>query len=191
MAWLNWDDLEKQCCQCTKCALSQSRKKVVFGEGNRNASLIFVGEGPGADEDSTGRPFVGRAGQLLTKGIEAIGLKREDVFIANIVKCRPPGNRVPLEEEAQACIPYLRNQVALIKPRIIVCLGATAMKYIIDNNARISEIRGQWIERKGYWLIATFHPAALLRDESKKIPFWQDLKKVKEKINELSAGNLL
>lgn len=153
-----------------------------MGEGNPHARLMFIGEGPGADEDLTGRPFVGRAGQLLNTAIEAIGLKREDVYIANIVKCRPPGNRVPTEDEAKACIGYLRNQVVLIKPKVIVCLGATAMKYVIDASARISKIRGQWVERKGYWIMATFHPAALLRDESKKLPFWEDFKKVQEKL---------
>ncbi|MBZ4645850.1 MAG: Uracil glycosylase superfamily protein [Clostridia bacterium] len=184
---MDWDSLKKQCYNCHKCSLAQKRNNVVFGEGNPKAKLMFVGEGPGADEDSTGRPFVGRAGQLLTKAIEAIGLKREDVYIANVVKCRPPGNRVPAPDEAETCIQYLRNQVLLIKPKIIVCLGATAMKYIIDSQAQISKVRGEWIERKGYWLMPTFHPAALLRDESKKIPFWEDFKKVREKLELLDS----
>lgn len=182
MNWLDWDGLKRVCQQCKRCPLAQRRTNVVFGEGNPNASLMFVGEGPGAEEDKTGRPFVGKAGQLLTRAIEAIELKREEVYIANIVKCRPPGNRVPTQDEAKTCIGYLRNQVALIKPKIIVCLGATAMKYIISQDAKISSIRGQWIQRKGYWLMATFHPAALLRDETKKVPFWKDFKEIREKL---------
>ncbi len=182
MAWLEWEDFLKQCSACRRCILSKTRNNVVIGEGSPNAKLMFIGEGPGAEEDRTGRPFVGKAGQLLTKAIHAIGLTREEVYIANIVKCRPPGNRVPTDAEAGVCIHYLRNQVALIKPKIIVCLGGTAMKRIINPDARISRIRGQWIERKGYCLIATFHPAALLRDESKKSPFWQDFKMIQEKL---------
>ncbi|WHH56999.1 uracil-DNA glycosylase [Petroclostridium sp. X23] len=182
MKWLDWENLKKHCEICTQCGLSRNRTNVVVGEGNPNAPLMFIGEGPGAEEDRTGRPFVGKAGQLLTKAIEGIGLAREDVYIANIVKCRPPGNRVPNLEEAQACIQYLRNQVMLIKPKIIVCLGATAMRHVIDPNMQISKVRGEWIDRKGYWLMPTYHPAALLRDESKKIPFWEDFKKIREKL---------
>ena len=185
MELLDWNRLVNTCQTCNKCKLANTRTNVVLGEGNRQAKLMFVGEGPGADEDTTGRPFVGKAGQLLTKAICAIGLQREDVYIANIVKCRPPGNRTPEPDEAEVCLNYLRNQVALIKPKIIVCLGATAMKYILDPNAQISKIRGQWIERKRYWFLATYHPAALLRDESKKIAFWQDFKKIKEKLDSI------
>ena len=123
------------------------------GEGNRQADLMFVGEGPGAQEDERGRPFVGAAGMLLDKMIAAIGMSRQDVYIANIVKCRPPRNRVPSDEEAFACLPYLRTQTAYIRPKIIVCLGATAARYIIDPSVRITRDRGQWVERKGFWLI--------------------------------------
>lgn len=124
--------------QCMKCSLCKGRTKVVFGEGNPKARIMFIGEGPGHDEDVSGRPFVGKAGQLLTKMIEAINLKREDVYICNIVKCRPPQNRVPMEDEAEACLPFLRQQVAIIRPEIIVCLGATAARYIISRDIRIT-----------------------------------------------------
>jgi DNA polymerase len=185
--WLDWENLKKQCSICNQCGLARNRKNVVIGEGNVNAALMFIGEGPGAEEDNTGRPFVGRAGQLLTKAIEAIGLRREEVYIANIVKCRPPNNRTPTNDEAKACIHFLRNQVLLIRPKIIVCLGATAMKHIIDPQAQISKIRGEWTERKGYWIMPTFHPAALLRDESKKILFWEDFKKIRGKLKEIAG----
>lgn len=184
---LSYNELYKVCQECKRCGLSSGRKNVVFGEGNVKSKIMFVGEGPGHDEDVQGRPFVGRAGQLLTKMIEAIGLKREEVYIANIVKCRPPNNRVPLPEEANECLPYLRNQVAIIRPKIIVCLGATAGTYIIDKNLRITRDRGVWTERKGFYIIATYHPAALLRDPDKKRDAWDDLKKVRDKYNEISS----
>ncbi|MBM7582823.1 DNA polymerase [Caldicoprobacter guelmensis] len=180
-----WAQLIRAVETCQKCDLCKTRTNVVPGEGNRNADLMFIGEGPGRDEDLTGRPFVGKAGQLLDKMIAAIGLKREEVYIANIVKCRPPGNRVPREIEAESCLPYLRRQVYLVRPRIIVCLGATAMRYVIDKNASITSIRGQWFERKGYWLMATYHPAALLRDPAKKYDAWEDFKKIRDKLHEL------
>ncbi len=182
-----WDELFNAVQRCRRCPLSRYRTNVVPGEGNRKASLMFVGEGPGRDEDLSGRPFVGAAGQLLDKMIAAIGIKREDVYIANIVKCRPPGNREPKEQEALSCLPYLRRQVYLIKPRIIVCLGATALRYIIDSKARITRVRGQWIERKGYWLMATYHPAALLRDPAKKYEAWEDFKSIRDKMKELGV----
>lgn len=174
-----WDELKSFVYSCNRCRLSDGRKNIVFGEGNINAKLMFIGEGPGEEEDNTGRPFVGRAGMLLTKMIESIGLSREEVYIANIVKCRPPNNRVPFDDEAKVCINYLRKQVALINPKIIVCLGATAAKYVIDENIRITRDRGVWYRRGNYFIIATFHPAALLRDESKKKLAWEDLKKIK------------
>ncbi|MGI6189378.1 MAG: uracil-DNA glycosylase [Clostridiales bacterium] len=182
-----WDQLIHAVMNCNNCQLSRTRTHSVPGEGNRDADLMFIGEGPGRDEDLSGRPFVGLAGQLLDKMIEAIDLKREDVYIANIVKCRPPGNRVPMEIEAQACLPYLRRQVYLVRPKIIVCLGATAVRYVIDKKAGITRIRGQWIERKGYWIMATYHPAALLRDPAKKYDAWEDFKKIKAKIEELGS----
>lgn len=173
--------------QCEKCSLCEKRTRVVFGEGNPGASIMFIGEGPGHDEDVSGRPFVGKAGQLLTKMIEAINLKREDVYICNIVKCRPPQNRVPLEEEAEACLPFLRQQVAIIRPEIIVCLGATAGRYIISRDIRITKDRGRWYEKGGFQMIATFHPSALLRDPDKKKEAWEDFKAIKKKYEELQG----
>ncbi len=183
MIMRDWEELTDMCENCKMCRLSDTRKNVVIERGNRNAPLMFIGEGPGEQEDIQGRPFVGRAGKLLDLLLEALGIKEHQYYITNVVKCRPPGNRVPSEEEAQTCLPYLRNQVFLVRPQIIVCLGATAMKYIIDRNAQISKIRGCWIERKGYWLMPVFHPAALLRDESKKILMWEDFKKVKQRLD--------
>lgn len=180
------EELQAQVSACTKCKLYKNRTQTVLGEGNLSAKLMFVGEAPGADEDRLGKPFVGKAGQLLDKGLKALDFYREkDYYICNICKCRPDNNRVPEEDEAEACLPYLRNQVAIMRPKIIVCLGSTACKYIIDKGFRITSMRGQWIERKGYYIMPTFHPAALFRDESKKILFWQDLKKVKAKYEEL------
>ncbi len=184
---LGWDELEELCTNCRRCRLCSSRKKVVFGKGSRNADLMFVGEGPGRDEDITGVPFVGKAGQLLDKILKASGINGDDVYIGNIVKCRPPGNRIPAPEEARACLPYLRNQVYLIKPKIIVCLGATAAKYIIDSQIRITGSRGKWHQKNGYWLMATYHPAALLRDGAKKRPVWEDFNNISEKIRKLNT----
>lgn len=193
---LGWKQLYEECIQCHKCTLGKNRTNMVFGEGNIKAKIMFIGEAPGADEDRTGKPFVGKAGQLLTKGLTALELLRDrDYYICNICKCRPENNRTPFEEEAHTCIPYLRNQVALVRPRIIVCLGATAMKYIIRgdqsdtgdivNEWRITRDRGRWIERKCFLMMATFHPAAILRDENKKKLFWEDLKSIKEKYDEI------
>ena len=178
----NLEDLENSIKGCNKCKLCNSRNNIVFGIGNKNAKIMFIGEGPGADEDAQGMPFVGKAGQLMNKAFEGIGLKREDVYIANIVKCRPPQNRNPEKDEAEACIDYLRNQVMIVKPKVIVLLGNVALKNILGEEYGITKVRGNWIEKKGIWYMPTFHPAALLRDESKKIDFWKDLKKVKEKI---------
>ena len=178
----NLEDLENSIKGCNKCKLCNSRNNIVFGVGNKNAKIMFIGEGPGADEDAQGIPFVGKAGQLMNKAFEGIGLKRDDVYIANIVKCRPPQNRNPEKDEVEACINYLRNQVMIIKPKIIVLLGSVALKNILGEEYSITKVRGNWIERKGIWYMPTFHPAALLRDESKKLDFWKDLKKVKEKI---------
>lgn len=180
---LEWEELNKECQKCTKCDLGKTRTNVVIGRGNRNAPMMLVGEGPGEQEDKQGMPFVGPAGKLLDLLMSALMIKEDQYYIANIVKCRPPGNRVPLDEEAEQCLAYLRNQVILVRPKIIVCLGSTAMKYIIDKEAKITHIRGQWIERKGYFIMPTFHPAALLRDESKKILMWEDFKKVKQRLD--------
>ncbi len=185
----NWTELTDQCMACKKCGLANTRTNVVVGRGNINAPLMFIGEGPGEQEDHKGQPFVGPAGKLLDLLLDAMMISKDSYYIANIVKCRPPANRVPMEEEAEKCLPFLRNQVSLIKPDIIVCLGATAVKYIVDREAKITKIRGQWIEKKGYWLMPTFHPAALLRDESKKIPMWEDFKKIKQKLDEYINEN--
>ena len=179
------DELKQITYNCRKCKLYKGRTNVVFGQGSPEADIMFIGEGPGRDEDLQGIAFIGAAGKLLTKAIEAIGFKREQVYIANIVKCRPPNNRNPQEDEMEACIPYLRWQVKLIKPKIIVCLGSIAAKNIIDKNLRITRQRGQWIERKGYRIMPTFHPAALLRDPGKKKPFWEDFKEIKRMYEEL------
>lgn len=185
---LSWELLTDQVTACQSCALYEHRTQSVFGEGNREADILFVGEGPGRDEDLQGRPFVGPAGQLLDKMLAAIDLDRSQVFIANIVKCRPPQNRVPMEEEAQACLPYLRAQTALIKPKIIVCLGATAARYIYDPNVRITKDRGIWKEKKGVWILPTYHPAALLRDPPKKHEAWADMQAVQKRYGMLRAG---
>ncbi|MCF6462291.1 uracil-DNA glycosylase [Clostridium sp. Cult1] len=181
------DELQLIVSRCHRCGLSKTRTNVVFGEGNPKAKMIFIGEGPGFYEDKMGRPFVGKAGQLLDKMIEAIGLKREDIYIANIVKCRPPNNRNPLEEESNICIEYLRWQVKIIDPNIIVCLGAVAARNIIDKDFRITKDRGIWFNRGMYSIIATYHPAALLRDETKKREAWEDFKDIKAKYEKVDG----
>ena len=178
-----WEELEQSINGCKKCKLCNGRKNIVFGIGNKNADVMLIGEGPGADEDIQGEPFVGKAGGLMNKAFEALEIQREDVYIANIVKCRPPQNRNPEKDEAEACMDYLRNQVMLVKPRIIILLGSVALKNILGDEYSITKARGNWIEKKGIWYMPTFHPAALLRDDSKKLDFWRDLKLVKEKLN--------
>lgn len=185
---VSWPSLTEEITNCRKCRLCAARTRAVPGEGSPRARLMFIGEGPGRDEDLTGRPFVGRAGQLLDKMIAAIGLSREEVYIANVVKCRPPQNRAPEMDEVAACMPYLRAQVGLIRPRVIVLLGSSALGAILGPEHRITRERGAWIERKGVFFMPTFHPAALLRDESKKRPVWEDLKKVRDKLQELEAN---
>lgn len=165
---------------CTRCPLYQERTHVVHTEGNRKARLMFVGEAPGADEDIQARPFVGRAGQLLTKIIEAIGLKREEVLIGNVNRCRPPGNRAPTLEEASTCKPFLLREIAVVKPEVIVVLGNTAMKNLLDTREGITKLRGRFQDYKGIKVMPTFHPAYLLRDPSKKRETWEDLKKVRD-----------
>lgn len=182
-----WEELEDSIKACNKCKLCSGRKNIVFGCGNKKANIMFIGEGPGADEDIQGEPFVGKAGQLMNKAFEALEIERDDVYIANIVKCRPPQNRNPEKDEAKACMDYLRNQVLLINPKIIVLLGSVALKNILGDEYGITNARGKWIERKGIWYMPTFHPAALLRDESKKIDFWKDLKLVKDKLGEING----
>lgn len=173
-----WEELEEAIKGCNKCKLYKTRQNIVFGVGNRNADIMFIGEGPGADEDRQGEPFVGRAGKLMNMAFQAVGLKREEVYIANIVKCRPPSNRNPEEDEATVCINYLRNQVMLVKPKIIVLLGSVALKNILGKEYGITTARGKWIEKKEIKYMPTWHPAALLRDEVKKIDFIKDLKLV-------------
>ena len=183
-----WETLEHDCKNCRECSLWETRTNVVFGVGNQNAEVLFIGEGPGANEDAQGVPFVGRAGHLLDDMLEIIGLKRDDVYIANIVKCRPPHNRDPLETEQDACIGYLRNQVALVKPKIIVCLGRIAAKRLIDADYRITRQHGQWVERNGVWMTAIYHPSALLRDVSKRPETFDDLLAIRAKIREIDAN---
>lgn len=181
-----WEELEQSINGCNKCKLYSGRKNIVFGTGNKNADVMFIGEGPGADEDIQGEPFVGKAGRLMNKAFEALEIQREDVYIANIVKCRPPQNRNPEKDEAEACMDYLRNQVMLVKPKIIILLGSVALKNILGDEYSITKARGNWIEKKDIWYMPTFHPAALLRDDSKKLDFWRDLKLVKEKLIEIN-----
>ncbi|MHB9093715.1 MAG: uracil-DNA glycosylase [Eubacteriales bacterium] len=174
------EELARLAGECRKCNLRQGCRGVVFGKGNPRANLMFIGEGPGAEEDKQGLPFVGAAGQLLDKIIMAAGFNTADVYIANIVKCRPPGNRVPAKEEADACKPWLTRQIEIVKPSIIVLLGSVALQNIVDQNARITRMRGQWIKKYGIEFMPTYHPAALLRDESKKRPVWEDIKMVRD-----------
>jgi len=163
---------------CTRCKLHKTRKNIVFADGNPKAELIFVGEGPGADEDAQGLPFVGRAGKLLNQMIEAMGLRRQDVYICNVVKCRPPENRLPEKDEIEKCSPFLLRQLDTIVPKVIVCLGACAAQTLLETNRGISQFRGQWLDFRGHKLIATYHPAYLLRNPSAKAEVWKDLQKV-------------
>jgi len=163
---------------CTRCKLHSTRHTIVFGDGSPKAEVIFVGEGPGADEDAQGLPFVGRAGKLLTQMIEAMGLQRRDVYICNVVKCRPPENRLPEEDEVKTCSPFLFRQIDVIAPKVIVCLGAVAAKTLLQTNRGISQFRGQWLEYRGRKLMATYHPAYLLRNPNAKGEVWKDLQKV-------------
>ena len=181
----DWDALYEECIHCQKCGLAETRTNVVFGEGARDAEVMFIGEGPGEQEDRTGRPFVGRAGQLLDDMLAMIDLKREKVFIGNMVKCRPPQNRDPLNIEQEACIGYLRNHVALLKPKIIVCLGRIAAMKLIKEDFKITREHGQWTEKAGVWMMAMYHPSALLRDPRKRPESFEDLKSLQAKIREV------
>ena len=166
--------------KCTNCKLAGNRTNTVFGVGNPKADIMFIGEGPGADEDKEGEPFVGKAGKLMNQAFLGIGIKRDSIYIANIVKCRPPNNRNPELDEVNSCLNYLRNQVMLIKPKIIVLLGRVALQNVLGKEYKITSSRGKWIEKKGIMYLPTFHPAALLRDENKKIDFWNDLESLKK-----------
>jgi len=183
---MDWTELKAACSSCTRCGLCQTRHNVVFGVGNEGADIMFVGEGPGEQEDLQGIPFVGPAGKLLDDMLSIIDLTRErNCYIANIIKCRPPRNRDPLESEQDTCIDYLRNQTALIRPKIIVCLGRIAAKRLIDPNYRITKQHGQWVQRNGIWMTAIFHPSALLRDVDKRPETFEDLLSIREKMAEL------
>ena len=182
---MNWDELEAACGSCRNCSLWEGRTNVVFGVGSRQAEVLFIGEGPGENEDLQGEPFVGRGGKLLDDMMGAIGLKRRDVYIANIVKCRPPQNRDPMNTEIEACIGYLRNQVALLRPKIIVCLGRIAATRVIQEDFKITRDHGKWYEKNGVWVTALFHPAALLRDPRRRPDTFTDLKALQAKIQEL------
>ena len=171
--------------ECTRCKLHEHRTKIVYGEGNPQAKLVFIGEGPGADEDATGRPFVGRAGQLLDKIIAAIGLKRDDVYIANVVKCRPPGNRTPERDEVATCEQFLFRQLAFIQPRVIVALGSPAFQCLLRTKETITRARGDWRDWNGIKVMPTFHPAYLLRSPEKKREAWDDMKKVRDYLSSL------
>ena len=185
---MDWNALEQTCMGCQRCALADGRHNVVFGVGSRDAEVMFVGEGPGENEDLQGEPFVGRAGKLLDDMLELIDLDRKkNVYIANIVKCRPPHNRDPLNTEQDACIGYLRNQVALIRPKIIVCLGRIAAMRLIREDYRITREHGQWVEKAGVAMTALYHPAAILRDPGKRPETFDDLKNLQAKIRQVCS----
>lgn len=184
---LQWDELEKQCHSCRKCGLCQMRTNVVFGVGRKDADVMFVGEGPGEQEDRRGEPFVGAAGLLLDDMMSIIDLDRTNCYIANIVKCRPPQNRDPSDEEQDACFDYLRNQIALIQPKIIVCLGRVAAKRLIYPDFRITREHGTWVCKDGVWITAMYHPSALLRDMGKRPETFFDLLDIRKKIKEVHA----
>lgn len=188
---VTWEGLEARCLACRSCGLAPTRTNVVFGVGDRQADVLFIGEGPGQQEDLRGEPFVGPAGQLLDRMLAVIDLDRTRVYIANIVKCRPPNNRDPLPEEQDACIGYLRAQTALLRPKIIVCLGRIAAMRIIDKDFRITRQHGQWTERAGVHMMALYHPSALLRDPSKRPETFVDLKSLQAKIRELCPDTLI
>ena len=185
---MDWRELKNACMGCTRCGLCETRHNVVFGVGNEHADILFIGEGPGEQEDLRGEPFVGPAGMLLDDMLSIIDVSRErNCYIANIVKCRPPRNRDPLETEQDACIDYLGSQVALLQPKIIVCLGRIAAKRIIDPDYRITRQHGTWIRKNGIWMTAIYHPSALLRDVSKRPETFDDLLSIREKIREVAA----
>ena len=183
-----WEALRAECAACRGCALADTRTNVVFGDGSETAEIMLIGEGPGQHEDEQGVPFVGRAGQLLDDMLEIIHLDRTKVYIANVVKCRPPQNRDPLNVEQDACIGYLRRQAALVQPKIIVCPGRIAAKRLIDPDYRITRQHGQWVERNGVWMTAIYHPSALLRDVSKRPETFDDLLAIRAKIREIDAN---
>jgi DNA polymerase len=181
----DWEKLQRQCLNCRACALAETRTNVVFGVGTPDAEVLFIGEGPGANEDAQGEPFVGRAGKLLDDMLAMIGLDRSRIYITNSVKCRPPGNRDPLNTEKDACRGYLKRQIELMRPKIIVCLGRISAAEIIKEDFRITQEHGQFFERGGIQMMALYHPAALLRDPRKKPETFEDLKRLQQKILEI------
>ena len=181
---VTWEELERRCRQCQGCALAETRTSVVFGVGDRNADVLFIGEGPGEQEDLQGEPFVGPAGKLLDTMLALIGLDRSKIYIANMVKCRPPRNRDPQPEEQDACAPWLRRQIALIDPKIVVCLGRIAAMGLMDPNFRITRQHGQWFDLDGRRWMAIYHPSALLRDVSKRPETFMDLRELRKEIRE-------
>ena len=183
---ITWDLFYRQVEACRQCPLYGGIQHKVPGQGDPSAPLMLIGEGPGQTEDEQGLAFVGAAGQLLTRMLKAIQLPRERVYICNIVKCRPPHNRVPSPEEAEACRIHLRMQTWLVRPKVIVLLGATAARYALNPEIRITRDRGKWTERKGIWMLPMYHPSALLRDESKKPEAWEDMKAIRQKLKELN-----
>ena len=186
---MDWAELKSACTSCNKCSLCRTRHNVVFGVGNPQADIMFVGEGPGEQEDLQGEPFVGPAGKLLDDILSIIDLDRQNVYIANIVKCRPPGNRDPLEEEQHACFDHLRHQIALVGPKIIVCLGRVAALKLIRPDFRITREHGMWTQRDGIWMTAVYHPSALLRDVSKRPDTFMDFLSIREKMQSLTLGD--
>lgn len=184
---MEWSELEAACASCRLCPLGATKTKSVFGTGNRSADLMFVGEAPGEREDATGIPFVGAAGQLFDKYLAAVGIDREDVYIANILKCRPPHNRDPQPEEGDACISYLREQVKLIRPRIIVCLGRISASRLIKPDFRITKEHGVFVQKGAFLMTAVYHPSALLRDPSKKEDMYRDMKAIRQRLDQISA----
>lgn len=183
-----WEELKQTCNSCTNCELCQTRHNVVFGVGREDADILFVGEGPGEQEDLQGIPFVGPAGKLLDDMLSIIDIDRTNCYIANIVKCRPPRNRDPKPEEQEACIGYLRNQFVLVRPKILVCLGRIAATRLIDPDFRITRQHGTWVNRRGIWMTAIYHPSALLRDITKRPETFDDLLSIRDKILEIGAN---
>lgn len=184
----NWEELKRSCLNCTACPLCKTRHKVVFGVGPQNAEVLFVGEGPGQQEDLQGEPFVGAAGKLLDDMLSIIDLGRNNCYIANIVKCRPPGNRDPQPEEQDACIGYLQEQMRLLQPKILICLGRIAAKRLIDPDYKITAQHGSWVEKDGIWMSAIYHPSALLRDLNKRPETFRDLLSIREKVRAVCSN---
>ena len=187
----NYQNLKEKALKCSRCQLREGANQVVMGEGNINNKIMLIGEGPGADEDRLGSPFVGRAGKLMDKMLAAVDLKREDLYITNVIKCRPPGNRVPHQNEFEACVSILRAEIELVQPKVIVTLGSTATKYLINPEKSITKVRGKWFQRGDIFFLPTFHPAYLLRNEKMKKYSWYDFKLIKkaaERIKEISSS---